>query len=359
MRSIKTYIVGAVLALLASSPALAAPGPWVETKTPLVASATYTGPARYLDPLGAGPTSATFFGAHVFADQAGTAYIDISDDAATWNVAASATLTASTASDLTVPIRSAYYRVRVVNGGVDEATLRVFSSQTQSGPGGSATGGGGDASAANQTSQITQETALNTVTGTKADAKSTATDTTAITLMQVQKEISFVVQALNTLVGTPTDNPSTGCPNSTSAGTVMACQKALTAAAQGPVPAGANDMGTVQLWTQPSSWVSGTLTSAMTSTTDTSLIAAPGANLNNYLVSIVCGNAHATVSTGVNIKDGSGGTVIGWIPAAAVYGGTALNFNVPLKQPTANTALYVADDTSGASVKCTATGFKR
>lgn len=56
-------------------------------------------------------------------------------------------------------------------------------------------GGGGDASAANQTSQITQETAINTVLGTKADAKSTATDTTSISTMQVLKQISASVQA--------------------------------------------------------------------------------------------------------------------------------------------------------------------
>lgn len=60
---------------------------------------------------------------------------------------------------------------------------------------GSSSGSGGDASAANQNSQITQETAINTVLGLKGDAKSTATDTTAITIMQVLKEISAMVQA--------------------------------------------------------------------------------------------------------------------------------------------------------------------
>lgn len=56
-------------------------------------------------------------------------------------------------------------------------------------------GGGGDASAANQTSQITQETAINTVLGVKGDAKSTATDTTAISGISIWKQISASIQA--------------------------------------------------------------------------------------------------------------------------------------------------------------------
>lgn len=90
-------------------------------------------------------------------------------------------------------------------------------------------GGGGDASAANQTSQITQETAINTVLGTvtasptantigdrlktlntttgalgadgglatiglKADAKSAATDTTSASAISIWKEISYLLQ---------------------------------------------------------------------------------------------------------------------------------------------------------------------
>ena len=42
-----------------------------------------------------------------------------------------------------------------------------------------------------------------TTLGAKSDAKSTATDSTAVTLMQVIKEISFVNQDLDTTVGTP------------------------------------------------------------------------------------------------------------------------------------------------------------
>lgn len=70
-------------------------------------------------------------------------------------------------------------------------------------PGGE--GGGGDATAANQTSQITQETAINTVLGTKADAKSAATDTTAASAISIFKQISEYLKSL----GATADNKST------------------------------------------------------------------------------------------------------------------------------------------------------
>lgn len=60
-------------------------------------------------------------------------------------------------------------------------------------PGGG--GSGGDASAENQVSQIAQETAINTVLGTKTDDKSTATDATSTSAMSVWKQISASVQA--------------------------------------------------------------------------------------------------------------------------------------------------------------------
>lgn len=131
----------------------------------------------------------------------------------------------------------------------------------------------------------------------------------------------------------------------------------ILSAIQAAIPTGTNSIGNVYLWAQPGSWVQGTLTSAMTGTTSTSLLAAPGGSLHNYLVTIMCDNASASVSTGVTIQDGNGGTQIAHVAAAAVQGGTALTFGIPLKQPTAATALYVVDDTTGAAVKCTATGF--
>jgi hypothetical protein len=52
-----------------------------------------------------------------------------------------------------------------------------------------------DLVATNQSNMVAQETALNTVIGIKADPKSAATDTTAVTAMSVWKQISFSIQA--------------------------------------------------------------------------------------------------------------------------------------------------------------------
>lgn len=109
---------------------------------------------------------------------------------------------------------------------------------------------------------------------------------------------------------------------------------------------------------EPSNFVSGAITSAMTGTTSTSLIAAPAAGLRNYITNIVVSNAHATVGTDVIIQDGSGGTTLYTIPAAAVYGGASVSFPVPLRQPTTATALYCANVTTGASTKVSASGYK-
>lgn len=111
-------------------------------------------------------------------------------------------------------------------------------------------------------------------------------------------------------------------------------------------------------YANPENFVSGAITSAMTGTTSTSLIAAPASGLRNYITQITVSNAHATVGTDVVIQDGSGGTTLYTIPAAAAYGGATLTFPTPLRQPTTATAIYVANVTTGASVKASASGYK-
>lgn len=105
-------------------------------------------------------------------------------------------------------------------------------------------------------------------------------------------------------------------------------------------------------------FVSGAITTAMTGTTSTSLVAAPAAGLRNYITTIIVSNSHATVGTDVVIQDGSGGTTLLTIPAAAVYGGAVINLPVPLRQPTTATAIYCANVTTGASTKVSAVGYK-
>ena len=114
----------------------------------------------------------------------------------------------------------------------------------------------------------------------------------------------------------------------------------------------------VQPFSNPENLVSGAITTAMTGTTSTSLIAAPGAGLRNYITQITVSNSHATVGTDVAIQDGSGGTTLYTIPATANYGGATITFPVPLRQPTTNTALYCANVTTGSSIKVSASGYK-
>lgn len=111
-------------------------------------------------------------------------------------------------------------------------------------------------------------------------------------------------------------------------------------------------------YASPANFVSGCISTAMTGTTSTSLLAAPATGLRNYITQITVSNSHATVGTDVIIQDGSGGTTLYAIPAAAVYGGATLTFPVPLRQPTTATAIYCANVTTGASTKVSASGYK-
>ena len=103
--------------------------------------------------------------------------------------------------------------------------------------------------------------------------------------------------------------------------------------------------------------VKGAITTAMTGTTSTSLLAAPGAALYNYITTIVVSNGHASVGTNILIQDGNGGTTMMTIPAAANYGGAVITLPVPLKQTTANTALYAQNETTGSSTKVSCVGY--
>lgn len=111
-------------------------------------------------------------------------------------------------------------------------------------------------------------------------------------------------------------------------------------------------------YANPENFVSGVISSAMTGTTSTSLIAAPASGLRNYITQITVSNSHATVGTDIVIQDGSGGTTLYVIPAAAVFGGATLTFPVPLRQPTTATAIFCANVTTGANTKVSASGYK-
>jgi hypothetical protein len=107
----------------------------------------------------------------------------------------------------------------------------------------------------------------------------------------------------------------------------------------------------------PENQVYGSNASAITDTTSTSIIAAAGAGIRNYITSIIVTNSHSTVGTLVKITDGSGGTLLAQGYAAAGGGGWSLTLPTPIKT-TANTALHAVCGTTGANVYVTAVGYK-
>lgn len=106
---------------------------------------------------------------------------------------------------------------------------------------------------------------------------------------------------------------------------------------------------------------SGSLVSGATSdivdTTSTQVIAGVASN-NLYITNILVTNSHATVSTFVNLQDGSGGTTLYTGYALAAGGGFSVTFPVPLKVTTAGNGLFAACATTGSNVRVSATGFK-
>lgn len=103
--------------------------------------------------------------------------------------------------------------------------------------------------------------------------------------------------------------------------------------------------------------ITGTNSAAMTGTTSTQLIALSTGN-KLYITHISCVNSHATVGTFVTVQDGSGGTALMTLAAAAVYGGDEATSSLPLFATSAGNGLYVANVTNGANVFCNASGYK-
>lgn len=260
--------------------------------------------------------------------------------------------------------------------------------------------------------------------GAKADAKSTATDTTAITAMSVWKQVSASAQALVTAFGaawtrgagasdanTQRVTIDSGQMGSLGQGAMAASVPVVLASNQSSIPvaatlaaettkvigvvqgaaaSGATASGNplpaaglavssetvvtagqsaafitdlarkhiVMPYANPENFVSGVISSAMTGTTSTSLVGAPAAGLRNYLTQITVSNSHATVGTDIIIQDGSSGTTLYVIPAAAVFGGAVITFPTPLRQPSTATAIFCANVTTGANTKVSASGYK-
>lgn len=124
------------------------------------------------------------------------------------------------------------------------------------------------------------------------------------------------------------------------------------------------DTSPVNTFPFPATPVSG-LTTEMTGTTSTAVtgVGAGGASIFNWITQVEIVNTDADTGTIVELQDGSGGTP--FYKFAAPFGGTGnvggstRSFTTPLKQPTANTALYAKNTTTGAAVTVSVTGFQR
>ncbi len=88
----------------------------------------------------------------------------------------------------------------------------------------------------------------------------------------------------------------------------------------------------------------------------TSLVAAQGSGVRFCATNFIVANSSATNVT-VLITDGSGGTTLTTLPAAANMGGSVVNLAVPLCT-TANTAMFMDGSAAATTVSVTAVGFK-
>lgn len=93
-------------------------------------------------------------------------------------------------------------------------------------------------------------------------------------------------------------------------------------------------------------------TSNITGTSDTAVIAAPGASLYLYITSVNVSNSSAN-AVWVNIKDGATTKRTVYLGAGLTI---ALEFPTPLKL-TVNTALNVASETGVTAIRASATGY--
>lgn len=100
---------------------------FVETSTPLGNAGTFTG-AAHAGP-GSGMGSACFFVADVFADQAGTVFVERSvDGTATWqpcNGTAGTACAAGASVVVKVPVTAGNYRVRYTNGATPSTVFLI------------------------------------------------------------------------------------------------------------------------------------------------------------------------------------------------------------------------------------------
>lgn len=106
----------------------------------------------------------------------------------------------------------------------------------------------------------------------------------------------------------------------------------------------------------PDDLLSGVNTADIEDTTPVELIAAQGAGIKIYITSITVTN-NSNVSTVVKFRDGDGGTVKFRNNAAMDGGGFSVQLPTPIEF-SANTAIFVQCETTGAKVQVSISGYK-
>lgn len=101
--------------------------------------------------------------------------------------------------------------------------------------------------------------------------------------------------------------------------------------------------------------LNGATAADMTTTANTSVIAAPGSGVRIYVTDLLVTNGHATQGTRVDLLDGT--TMIWTGFAGPGGGGFGKELRTPLKLTT-NTALQAACGTAGAQVRVSASAYK-
>jgi hypothetical protein len=147
-------------------------------------------------------------------------------------------------------------------------------------------------------------------------------------------------------------NSSTPLPVTTGAAVKAGSTSPLAADAAMVVTVSPNSPGIINT----ANSISGVTSSSINDTTARELLPVAGAGLRYYITNIVVGNGNPTIGTFLYIQDGS--TTIYAIPAAAAFGGAAISFPVPLRQPTANAAINAQCGTTGAAVHVSISGYK-
>ena len=99
---------------------------YIGTTSPLGANATYVSDAKVTD-------RADNISGSVFADQAGTIYIEQSYDGQNWDISTDYSVSANDGKGFNESLYAPYVRVRYVNGGTAQGAFRLYTRFTSAG----------------------------------------------------------------------------------------------------------------------------------------------------------------------------------------------------------------------------------